>query len=784
MSTTKSVIERNRFGQLQMRLGGVLAALAVLGLEACDSSPGAFGKKVADGGVDSGMAEMTAPDLNRSQEVGGLDFGRPVGEDGSERKEAGTGGAGGSAGTSGGSGGSMGLIDASGGAGGAEDVGVGGGSDTGGSLGLDGRPSESETGDGPSPIGAGIDVPMANEVPPQNDSGAVEGGSVLPMADAGSDATDSPGVSPPISDAADGGRDAGSDRAADGGGDSAAGDASVDRVDGVGDGPGGDAGGGDGSRTDGSADGGSDGPCCGCLCRDPSWSCSTETCLDPTGRAIALTAEAGFFELAGGNYVSEGQARVSPIQRIWYSFQPATSAPQSKPLAVFFNGGPGAGTSPYLFAFNTAPYTLDPAATGTGSIAINPNSWTQFANLLYIDAPGTGFSYPMSLETGAKPSVGIDLDRDAASVIRVIVRFLDRHPPLQSNRVLLVGESYGGTRSTLMLDRLLNYQTLPNPGALYQDSGLYSDLIAHFSAVFPASNPATLSATQVATQFSHQVLIQPVVAGSSQWDLNYKEDTSVCLSSAYDSYQCDKASNWSTDGATTAANRLTGMATLRQALGIDPTTIAWMYASARTRAYGRGTGTIASAPEMTATFGTLGSDDNYLVMINSAIGRGYDSGSRWWTDPNIGTSFLDDVIYVNTFITNARFDMVVWSPAIPESLNLYTSLVSSSVHDTAARTGFTRAGWIKVNYLSSVISAPTDREIRFPLYQAGHTVTMRAPAELLADVTQWHANTLASPVAHRGPSEGTAAVGAGSSTERFSPAPTTTASVPKPYLGP
>ena len=68
-----------------------------------------------------------------------------------------------------------------------------------------------------------------------------------------------------------------------------------------------------------------------------------DTCLDAEGRALGLAAEAGFFELEGEGYVSEGEAdRNSPRHRIWYAFQPADETPEEKPLAVLFNGGPGA----------------------------------------------------------------------------------------------------------------------------------------------------------------------------------------------------------------------------------------------------------------------------------------------------------------------------------------------------------------------------------------------------------------------------------------------------------
>jgi hypothetical protein len=607
-----------------------------------------------------------------------------------------------------------------------------------------------------------------------------DGGGGLPGDDGAIDAADGGGSAGKDSgeEAADGGGSDGKDAAGDGGDGSAGKDGVGEGRDGGGDSAGKDGGAGEVNRGDGSPEAG--GTCCGCLCRDPTWSCSGDTCVDPMGRALATAAEAGFFEIAGGDYVSEGQARVSPGQRIWYSFHPATATPESKPLAVFFNGGPGSATSAFLFSFNTGPWTLDPAATGNAQIVANANNWAPFANLLHIDAPGTGFSYPISLDGGVQPSVGIDLDREAAAVIRVVIRFLDRHIPLQSNPVILVGESYGGTRAALMLDHIFNYQLLTTTGAAYQDAALYNDLLQHFAAVFPQQDSRKLSPQQIAVQFGHQVLIEPVVAGQNQWALN-NFDRSVCVAD-YDVFQCDQPAGWSDQAVQIASDHLTTIATLRQALGVDPTTIDWLHASARTHAYGRGSGIFADAPEMTATFGALGADDSYFLIRNYAAGAKYSSDSRWWTDSAIGVSFLNDVVYAKTFITDARLDMDVWAPAIPLALGQYPSLVSSSVYDAAARTGVARAGWIELNYLPSVASNPTTREIRFPYYAtAGHAVTMREPGELLADVMQWYSKLAASPVAHSEPPAPSFDSFQGTSRE-ISPA--RLLSDPFPYLGP
>jgi hypothetical protein len=302
---------------------------------------------------------------------------------------------------------------------------------------------------------------------------------------------------------------------------------------------------------------------------------------------------------------------------------------------------------------------------------------------------------------------------------------------------------------------------------------LYNDLVVHFAGVWPGDDPKAITAAKLATQFGWQVLIQPVVAGNAQWQLKIP-DTSMCRPTPFDAYQCNQASDWSDQLEAAVGQRLTTIATLRQALGVDPTTIAWLYAAARATAYGRSSGVIIGAPEMTTTFGTLASEDSYLMAWNASVASSYGRG---WSDSNIGRNFLADLVYVNTFITNAKYDTVVWSPAIAPALATYTDLVSSSIIDVAARTGIERPGWIKVTYLQGVIPSPNTREIRFPSYaEGGHMVSVRDPVHLLADVMQWYRTT---PLASS-PAQGLRPEQTANSVS----APLPAAAEPAPYIGP
>ncbi len=521
--------------------------------------------------------------------------------------------------------------------------------------------------------------------------------------------------------------------------------------------------------------------CAGSLCVDPTWSCSDDTLIDADGHAATLKAEAGFLEIAGGDYVAEvshtpDYSRVSPTNRVWYAFQPAKTMPKNKPLAVMFNGGPGTSTTGVLFSFNTGTYTLDPNRTGGLPLIPNPYSWTEFANLLYIDAPATGFSYPvddpaLTNPDGSRPHMGMDMDHDAGIFLRVVLRFLARHPDLNGNRVVLVGESYGGVRANLMLHYLYDYPSLNDDSAEYRDSQLADELEGYFLRTFFTTQP---SAVQIATRFGHQVLIQPALVGDFQQEfryLNHERLASRCMNGDPDCWRwdqetcdqlnCDKPPQWQNGYTMTALERLADVQTLSTALGVDVTTIGWMYSSQRTAAYGRWYPENPDLVEkvldpigLEQVFGSLLSpDDTYLVKLNHSMRVSWCWGvSRDWDDPDVGVSeehgsaFLNSLLNVSTFITDAAFDPVIYTPSIVlalEKLRMEDPNVDSLVDGFIIDDGWSdlipdRPGRVSVIYKDGSI-----RDILTPhMYESGHSVTIRAPAELFADVREWYQDTL------------------------------------------
>jgi hypothetical protein len=514
----------------------------------------------------------------------------------------------------------------------------------------------------------------------------------------------------------------------------------------------------------------------GCLTQDVYWSCSADTYVDPaTGSVVFPAPEAGFLHILGGDYTAlnlnnQKKLRHSPDHRIWYSFYPALESPETKPLAVFFNGGPGFTTAGDLYSFNTGPYTLDPDIVGSADYASNDaNNWQEFANLLYIDAPATGFSYPSNSDPNKK-DIGIDMDRDGGIFLSVITRFLRRHPKLIKNPVVLVGESYGGTRATFILKWLLRYDQLNQTSSDYQDIRVLNDLQAYFWSAFGTNRP---SKAQIVSKFGQQILIQPAVVGEIQDNLNLSLNpiyqgltscSSTCIgTNTCDEYSCDKPKNWIFVQADSAADKLTRhLSTLQQVFGVDPRTIRWMFASERGFTHGRGgcnpltNPNCPAADEMNNYFGRLDwTKDSYFWVQNGNVATRYGNttgpdAARTWYTPGAGQicglAFLDNLFQgVATFITYAEYDGMIYPPSIADAFNhsvfatlgYYEASASNDIGDS------TRPGRI------ALVMQPNNflLHVTMPHYLAGHSVPMHEASgagqahQLREDARRWLINT-------------------------------------------
>jgi len=149
--------------------------------------------------------------------------------------------------------------------------------------------------------------------------------------------------------------------------------------------------------------------------------------------------------------------------------------PSTRPLMFTFNGGPGsASVWLHLGAVGPRRVVLQPDGSMPAPpyrLEDNPQSWLEFADLVFIDPVGTGYSRAATEEISKKHW---GLEGDIASIGEFIRLYLGRTQRWTSP-LYLAGESYGTTRAAglsrwlvergiamsglILVSSILNFQT-------------------------------------------------------------------------------------------------------------------------------------------------------------------------------------------------------------------------------------------------------------------------------------------------------------------------------------
>jgi carboxypeptidase C (cathepsin A) len=182
-----------------------------------------------------------------------------------------------------------------------------------------------------------------------------------------------------------------------------------------------------------------------------------------------------------------------------------------RPITFLFNGGPGSSTVwLHMGAFGpkrvvTADDTHSPAAPYR--LIDNEYSLLDASDLVFVDAPGTGFSH---LRGADKEKAFYGIDQDAHAFANFIVEFLSRHNRWNSPKYLF-GESYGTTRSAALSNILQSEKSLDLNGVI-----LLSQILNFDDSVDgPQFNPgidlpyALALPTYAATAWYHHKLANP-----------------------------------------------------------------------------------------------------------------------------------------------------------------------------------------------------------------------------------------------------------------------------------
>ncbi len=495
-----------------------------------------------------------------------------------------------------------------------------------------------------------------------------------------------------------------------------------------------------------------------------------------------LLPEAGYVSVPAHDYAivppNEPPTPLSADEhRQFFAFQPAESEAHDAPVFVFFNGGP-AVSSGMLLGLNVGPMTFAPTATGDAEIADNPHSWTSLGNLLWIDAHHVGFSYSllddpadMAARQSAVSFANFNAYNDAADFVRVLLEFLAAHPTLRDNEVIVVAESYGGTRAQLMLDMLLHGPAYADGDRRLIDAELVARIAEHHQALLGIEVPPP---EQVAQQFGRQILIQPALTGELQklhagelfeqpgsvvdllaedLGLDYvpcSEKQGFCspFTNAHSFVQAAGRSPYDTSAPVTwlgdlfdlVNDRCNDTAVIEALLDVPLASVVDMAPAARSGAWRSVNEATypsdADAGDLDETLGSLASWDRYfLVFEYQALGRftGFEASQHGIDpdDPHYGEHLLRNLLWVETLITSSERDLVVYVPALANALRDYSWIVQD------VQVG---AGEWSIEYQPDAFGdwpSPGSRTIRVPSYTAGHAISMDAPAEFLADVADW-----------------------------------------------
>lgn len=122
---------------------------------------------------------------------------------------------------------------------------------------------------------------------------------------------------------------------------------------------------------------------------------------------------------------------------LFYTFVESAGLPESDPVVLWLNGGPGCSSLAGGFLSELGPFFPTPAGK---ALSANAYSWHRVANMIYLDSPAfVGYSYSNSSEDLI---VG---DKRTARDARVfLLGFFERFPHLKANVFWLSGESYAG----------------------------------------------------------------------------------------------------------------------------------------------------------------------------------------------------------------------------------------------------------------------------------------------------------------------------------------------------
>ncbi|KAL9232631.1 hypothetical protein vseg_007718 [Gypsophila vaccaria] len=153
------------------------------------------------------------------------------------------------------------------------------------------------------------------------------------------------------------------------------------------------------------------------------------------------------FKQFGGYVTVDGETQQQQINFFYY-FVEAEFNPESKPLVLWLNGGPGCSSVGYGAFMENGPFRPTENA-----LLKNEYSWNKEANMLYLDSPSkVGFSY--SSNTSFNDVINDNIT--ARNNLAFLRNWLTKFPEYKNRDLFLTGESYAGHYIPQLANLILN----------------------------------------------------------------------------------------------------------------------------------------------------------------------------------------------------------------------------------------------------------------------------------------------------------------------------------------
>jgi carboxypeptidase C (cathepsin A) len=198
----------------------------------------------------------------------------------------------------------------------------------------------------------------------------------------------------------------------------------------------------------------------------------TQGVVTAQGRRIEYRAVTGLLQ------VDDSKEVPSAVMSYVAYFGKAEAGAAQRPVLFLYNGGPGSATVwLHMGAFGPKRVLTGNGERGPAApyrLVDNEYSLLDVADLVFIDAPGTGFGRIVAVAKDkakerealkAKEREFWGVDQDANAFARFIKKFLTRNNLWNAPKYLF-GESYGTTRSAVLVQRLQEHHDVDVNGVM------------------------------------------------------------------------------------------------------------------------------------------------------------------------------------------------------------------------------------------------------------------------------------------------------------------------------